>query len=114
MVKRFLIAVVVIGTFLGGLAWFQLQFKPAMIKGFLAKQQPPPSTITAEAARTEDWIERLPAIGTLISSQGVDVGHGLLIRFQGLSRTPLMRVRRAHPPQDIDFLDTIVQRAGAV
>ena len=42
-------------------------------KGFLSKQQPPPATITAEGARTEDWIERLPAIGTLIASQGVDV-----------------------------------------
>jgi membrane fusion protein, multidrug efflux system len=73
MIKRFIIAVVIIGAFLGGLAWFQLQLKPAMIKGFLSKQQPPPSTITAEAARTDDWIERLPAIGTLIASQGVDV-----------------------------------------
>jgi membrane fusion protein (multidrug efflux system) len=73
MIKRFVIAVIIVGTILGGLAWFQLQFKPAMIKGFLSKQQPPPSTITAQAARTEDWIERLPAIGTLIASQGVDV-----------------------------------------
>ncbi len=73
MIKRFLIAVVIIGAFLGGLAYFQLQFKPQMIKDFLSKQQPPPSTITAEAARTEEWIERLPAIGTLIASQGVNV-----------------------------------------
>ena len=73
MIKRFLIAVVIIGAFLGALAYFQLQFEPQMIKGFLAKQQPPPATITAQAARTEDWVERLPAIGTLISSQGVDV-----------------------------------------
>ena len=28
MIKRFIIAVVIIGAFLGGLAWFQLQFKP--------------------------------------------------------------------------------------
>jgi membrane fusion protein (multidrug efflux system) len=73
MIKRFLIAFVIIGLFVGGLAYFQLVFKPEMIKGFLAQQTPPPATITAEAARSEDWIERLPAIGTLIASQGVDV-----------------------------------------
>ena len=51
MIKRFLIAVVIIGAFLGGLAYFQLVFKPKMIKEFLSKQVPPPATITAEAAR---------------------------------------------------------------
>ena len=39
----------------------------------MASQVPPPATITAEAAKSEEWIERLPAIGTLIASQGVDV-----------------------------------------
>jgi membrane fusion protein (multidrug efflux system) len=34
---------------------------------------PPPATITAEAAQAQDWVERLPAIGTLIASQGVEV-----------------------------------------
>ena len=29
----------------------------------------PVATITAEAAKTEEWIERLPAIGTLIASR---------------------------------------------
>ncbi len=73
MVKRFLIALVILAVLIGGLAYFQLVFKPEMIKGFLSKQVPPPATITAEAARTDEWIERLPAIGTLIASQGVDV-----------------------------------------
>ncbi len=73
MIKRLFIAVIILGAFLGGLAYFQLVFKPQMIKGFLAKQVPPPATITAEAAQSREWIERLPAIGTLIASQGVDV-----------------------------------------
>jgi membrane fusion protein, multidrug efflux system len=73
MIKRFLIALLILGVLIGGLAYFQLVFKPAMIKGFLSKQVPPAATITAEAAQTNDWIERLPAIGTLIASQGVDV-----------------------------------------
>jgi membrane fusion protein, multidrug efflux system len=73
MVKRLFIAVVILAILLGGLAYFQLIFKPQMIKGFLAKQVPPPATITAQPAQTREWIERLPAIGTLIASQGVDV-----------------------------------------
>jgi membrane fusion protein (multidrug efflux system) len=73
MVKRLLIAAVILAVLLGGLAYFQLVFKPQMIKGFLSKQVPPPATITAEVAQSKMWVERLPAIGTLIASQGVDV-----------------------------------------
>ncbi len=73
MIKRFFIALIIIGVLFGGLAYFQLAFKPKMIKEFLAAQTPPPATITAEAAKSEEWIERLPAIGTLIASQGVEI-----------------------------------------
>jgi membrane fusion protein (multidrug efflux system) len=73
MLKRFLIAGIILAAFIGGLAYFQLVFKPQMIKDFLAKQVPPPATVTAEAARSDEWVEQLPAIGTLIASQGVDI-----------------------------------------
>jgi membrane fusion protein, multidrug efflux system len=73
MIKRFLIALIILAIFIGGLAYFQLVFKPQMIKEFLSKQTPPPATITAQAARSEEWVTKLPAIGTLIASQGVDV-----------------------------------------
>jgi membrane fusion protein (multidrug efflux system) len=73
MVKRFFIAIIILTVLIGGLAYFQLVFKPKMIKEFLSKQAPPPATITAVPAATADWVERLPAIGTLIASQGVDV-----------------------------------------
>jgi membrane fusion protein, multidrug efflux system len=73
MAKRFLIALVIIGALIGGLAWFKLVFMPTMIQQFLSSQVPPPAVITAEPAKTEEWVERLPAIGTLIASQGVEV-----------------------------------------
>jgi len=73
MIKRFLIAFIILAVLIGGLGYFQLVFKPKMIKEFLASQTPPPATITAEAAKTEAWVERLPAIGTLIASQGVEI-----------------------------------------
>ena len=72
MIKRFIIASAILVVLLGGLAYFQLVFKPQAIKTFLASQTPPPATITAEPARAQTWIERLPAIGTLVASQGVE------------------------------------------
>jgi membrane fusion protein (multidrug efflux system) len=34
---------------------------------------PPPATVTAEPAKTETWIDRVRAIGTLVAIEGVDV-----------------------------------------
>jgi membrane fusion protein, multidrug efflux system len=73
MSRRFIITGIVIAALLGGLGWFQFVFKPQMIRSFLSHMKPPPATVTAEAARTERWVERLTSIGTLIASQGVDV-----------------------------------------
>jgi membrane fusion protein (multidrug efflux system) len=73
MTRRFVITAVVIAALLGGLAYFQFVFKPQMIHSFLSQMKPPPVTVTAEAARTERWIEQLTSIGTLIASQGVDI-----------------------------------------
>jgi membrane fusion protein, multidrug efflux system len=53
MIKRFLIALIIIGLLVGGLAYFQLVFKPKMIKEFLSSQTPPAATITAEPAKVE-------------------------------------------------------------
>jgi membrane fusion protein (multidrug efflux system) len=73
MTLRFIITAAVAAVFLGGLAWFNFTFKPNMIKTIMSSQVPPPATVTTEAARTEKWVEQLTAIGTLISSHGVDI-----------------------------------------
>jgi hypothetical protein len=57
MVKRFLIAAIVVGLFLGGVGYFNLVSKPKMIGEFMAKMVPPPATVTAEATRPS-WIDR--------------------------------------------------------
>jgi multidrug efflux pump subunit AcrA (membrane-fusion protein) len=77
MIKRFVIAAVIVGLFLGGVAYFNLVFKPKMIADFMSKMVPPPATVTAEIAKSEDWIDRLRAIGTLVAIQGVDVAPQL-------------------------------------
>jgi membrane fusion protein (multidrug efflux system) len=73
MTLRFIVTGLIAALLLGGIAWFNYVFKPNMIKTIMASQVPPPATVTAEAARTEQWVERLTSIGTLISSHGVDI-----------------------------------------
>ncbi len=73
MIKRLLIAGIVVGLFLGGVGYFNLVFKPKMIGEFMAKMVPPPATVTAELAKTETWVDRERAIGTMVAIEGVDV-----------------------------------------
>ena len=73
MIKRFVIAAIIVGLFLGGVGYFNLVFKPKMIGEFMAKMVPPPATVTSEIARTETWTGRVRAIGTLVAIRGVDV-----------------------------------------
>jgi len=73
MIKRFVIAAIIVGLFLGGVGYFNLVFKPQMIGEFMKKMVPPPATVTAEAAKSENWVDRLHSIGTLIAIQGIEV-----------------------------------------
>jgi membrane fusion protein (multidrug efflux system) len=73
MIKRFIIAAAIVGLFLGGLAYFNLVFKPKMIGEFMSKMVPPPATVTSEVARIENWTDRMHAIGTLVAMEGVEV-----------------------------------------
>jgi len=56
-----------------GYGYFQFVARPAMIKGFITKMEPPPVTVAVEAARAETWQPKFSAIGTLKAAQGVDV-----------------------------------------
>ena len=73
MIKRFVIAAILVALFLGGVGYFNLVFKPTMIGEFMAKMKPPAATVTAERAGTKEWIDRVQSIGTLIAIRGVDV-----------------------------------------
>ena len=73
MIKRFVIAFVLVALFLGGVGYFNLVFKPAMIKEFIGKMEQPPATVTATRAGTERWVDRVQSIGTLTAIRGVNV-----------------------------------------
>ena len=77
MIKRFVIAAIIIAVFLGGVGYFNLVFKPKMIAEFIGKMAPPPATVTAEKAQTERWTDRVHSIGTLLAIEGVDVSSQL-------------------------------------
>ncbi len=74
MSKRFFVFVLfLIVGLLGGLAWFQLVFLPEMIRTAIQSSPPPVVTVSTEAAKTERWIPKLRAIGTLKAETGIDV-----------------------------------------
>jgi membrane fusion protein, multidrug efflux system len=70
----FLLTLVILVGFGGGLYYFQYFIKPDMVKGFIAAAfAPKPSAVSAEPATIEKWTPQLPAIGTLRAFQGIDV-----------------------------------------
>jgi membrane fusion protein, multidrug efflux system len=70
----FVVALALLVALTGGLAYFQFVIKPVMVKGFItAAFAPKPTTVTAEAARVEQWRPELTAIGTLRAVQGVAI-----------------------------------------
>ena len=70
----FVVALALLAALTGRLAYFQFVIKPVMVKGFItAAFAPKPTTVTAEAARVEQWRPELTAIGTLRAIQGVAI-----------------------------------------
>ena len=67
------ITLAIVTVLVVGLAAFQLLIKPGMIKGFLSKMVPPPATISTETAKSEQWVPKLPSVGSLTAIQGIDV-----------------------------------------
>ena len=88
--KRALVLIfvfVLLAGFSGAFGYFQFVMKPEMIKGFITKAAPPPSTVAVTVATTDSWTPGLTAIGTLRAYQGIDVSSQLAAWQRG-SRTP--------------------------
>ena|SRR5215468_3311456 len=73
MTRRLIITGIVVASLLGALSAWHFSVKPMLVKSFLSQMVPPPAVVTAEAAKSERWVEQLTSIGTLIASQGVDI-----------------------------------------
>jgi membrane fusion protein (multidrug efflux system) len=72
MLKRFLIALVLVVLVCGGLIGFNL-FRAKMIANFFAGQTMPAVTVSATRVEPVTWKPQIEAIGTLWAYQGVDV-----------------------------------------
>jgi RND family efflux transporter MFP subunit len=75
MKRATIIAVVLVALLglAGGLGYFQLIFKPQMIKGFITAAGQPTSTVAVAKAQAEQWTPKLSAIGSLRATQGVEI-----------------------------------------
>ncbi|MYZ48204.1 efflux RND transporter periplasmic adaptor subunit [Propylenella binzhouense] len=72
MIKRFLIAILLVGLVVGGLVGFNL-FRAKMIGQFFASRPVPTVTVSAAEVRPMNWAPEIEAIGSLVAAQGVDV-----------------------------------------
>jgi membrane fusion protein (multidrug efflux system) len=72
MIKRLVVALVLIAVVAGGLIGFNL-FRAKMISDFFANQQMPAVTVSAVVVEPTTWTPEIEAIGTLIAASGVDV-----------------------------------------
>lgn len=72
MIKRLLIAGVLLAILAGGLVGFNL-FRDKMIGDFFANRQMPSVAVSSTEAQARSWTPEIEAIGSLVATQGVDV-----------------------------------------
>ncbi|MDD8021616.1 MAG: efflux RND transporter periplasmic adaptor subunit [Paracoccaceae bacterium] len=86
MIKRFIIAILLLGLVGGGIVGFNL-FRAKMIGQFFATMKPAPVPVSVTEVTAAPWTPGLEAIGTATAAQGVDLAAeaaGIVreIRFQ--------------------------------
>lgn len=72
MVKRLIIAIILLGAVGGGLVWFNL-FRDNMITQIFANMPQQPATVSTVEAKPVTWTPVIEAIGTVNAAQGVDL-----------------------------------------
>jgi membrane fusion protein, multidrug efflux system len=73
MIKRFVIVGVVFAVLIGGLSFFHFVFLPNVIEQAIRGGPAPTETISAEAAKIEEWTPFVRAIGTVKATTGIDI-----------------------------------------
>ncbi|PZQ52608.1 MAG: efflux transporter periplasmic adaptor subunit [Rhodovulum sulfidophilum] len=73
MIKRLIIAVILLGLVVGGIVGFNL-FRSKMIGEFFANRQPDAVTVSTIEVKTGSWSPGIEAIGTARAKQGVELG----------------------------------------
>ena len=104
----FLIVLVSLAGLSGAFYYFHFKVKPDMIKGFIAKAAPPPTTVAVAQANKESWIPGIAAIGSARAFQGIDVSSQLAGIVAAIHIGSGQDVARGTPLFD---LDTSVEQA---
>lgn len=73
MIKRLIIAILLLGLVVGGIVGFNL-FRAKMIGAYFASRQPPAVTVSTVTVEPAVWQPGLQAVGTARAEQGVDLG----------------------------------------
>ena len=76
MIRRILyllLSTVILGGLGGASAFYAFDFKPRMLAEVILGAPVPPETVSAEAARTDEWQPQISGIGTLTAFQGIDI-----------------------------------------
>jgi membrane fusion protein, multidrug efflux system len=72
MIKRFVIAFLLLAVVAGGIVGFNL-FRDQAIEGFFANRPVPALPVDTEVAEAGPWVPTLEAIGTVNSSRGIEL-----------------------------------------
>ncbi|WP_370463132.1 efflux RND transporter periplasmic adaptor subunit [Mesorhizobium sp.] len=72
MIKRFIIAFILVALVCGGIVGFNL-FRDNAIQQFFATMKPPAATVSTTIVKPTDWTPGVEAIGTVSAVRGVDL-----------------------------------------
>jgi membrane fusion protein (multidrug efflux system) len=107
MIKRLIIAVLLLGLVVGGIVGFNL-FRDRMITQIFANMQPPPVAVAVIEAQPQTWRPGIETIGTARAARGVE----LAVEVAGVDTQILFSANDpVEEGQQLLQLDDVVERA---
>lgn len=104
MIKRFIIAFILLVLVCGGIVGFNM-FRDQMISQFFANMQPPPATVSTVVVKPSTWNPGIEAIGTVSAARGVDLT---------VETTGIVKAINFHANQKVKAGDLLVQLDDAI
>lgn len=107
MIKRFIIAFILLVVVCGGIVGWNL-FRDKMIQQYFATMKPPAATVSTVVAKPSSWTPGIEAIGTVRAVRGVD----LTVETTGIVKSVAFHANQKVAANDVLLqLDDAVERA---
>ncbi len=107
MIKRFIIAIILLVLVCGGIVGFNI-FRDNAIKQYFATMKPPAATVSTIVVKPVNWTPGIEAIGTVSAVRGVD----LTVQTSGIVREVLFNAnQKVEAGAVLVQLDDAVERA---